>query len=156
MAADEGISKGQTNAQIGQSGDFLTAAVLAGFGVDVSVVNKIGFDILARVGERWIRVEVKSTRARQREIVLARGRRDLSTQLTTLLDCGEYNLCTRSRGASNGARGVRTLDASSCNRASVFSASHSEISSPYTSRAMFVTSAREHPRPRHIIARANG
>ena len=99
----------------------------------------------------------RETRARQREIVLARGRRALLTQLTTRLDCGEYNLCTRSRGASNGARDVRTLDASSCNRASVFSASHSEISSPYTSRAMFATSACEHPHPRHtIIARANG
>ena len=61
----------------------------------------------------------RETRARQREIILARGRRDLSTQLTTRLDCGEYNLGTRSRGTSNGSRGtsngsrgVRTLDAS--------------------------------------------
>ena len=61
----------------------------------------------------------RETRGRQRESILARGRRDLSTQLTTRLDCGEYNLCTRSRGTSNGSRGtsngsrgVRTLDAS--------------------------------------------
>lgn len=67
MAADEGITKGQTNVQIGQSGDFLTAAVLAGFGVDCDVVNKVGFDILARHADKWIRVEVKSTRARQRD-----------------------------------------------------------------------------------------
>ena len=40
----------------------------------------------------------RETRGRQRESILARGRRDLSTQLTTRLDCGEYNLCTRSRG----------------------------------------------------------
>ncbi len=67
MAADKSLNKGQTNVQIGQSGDFLTAAVLAGFGVDCDVVNKVGFDILARHADKWIRVEVKSTRARQRD-----------------------------------------------------------------------------------------
>ena len=67
MAADKSISRGQTNVQIGQSGDFLTAAVLAGFGVDCDVVNKVGFDILARHADKWIRVEVKSTRTRQRD-----------------------------------------------------------------------------------------
>tara|TARA_Y100001973_G_C5191418_1_gene331247 strand:- start:433 stop:825 length:393 start_codon:yes stop_codon:yes gene_type:complete len=53
--------------RIGRRGDLLAAAILEGFGADVSIVNRQGCDLLARYNEQWIRVEVKATQRMQRE-----------------------------------------------------------------------------------------
>jgi len=53
--------------RIGRRGDLFAAAVLEGFGVDVSIVNRKGCDLLARYNDQWIRVEVKATQRMQKD-----------------------------------------------------------------------------------------
>lgn len=90
-------------------------------------------------------------------VFAARGRRDLSTQLTTRIDCGEYNRRTRSRDSRVERLSRVPFRISLHNRTRALSAIDSEILTPYTARAMSATSAREHASPRHaIIARAKG
>lgn len=54
-----------TSSQIGKIGEYLTASVLGGYGLEVYMTDGKGFDILV-MGDEAIRVDVKTTRSLSR------------------------------------------------------------------------------------------
>tara|TARA_R100001594_G_scaffold72644_2_gene107246 strand:+ start:74 stop:466 length:393 start_codon:yes stop_codon:yes gene_type:complete len=49
----------------GRVGDLIAASVIESFGADVVVVNREGYDLLVDWQDNWIKVEIKSTQAKE-------------------------------------------------------------------------------------------
>ena len=49
----------------GRVGDLIAASVIESFGADVAIVNREGYDLLVDWEGRWLKVEVKSTTAKE-------------------------------------------------------------------------------------------
>ena len=50
-----------TSTQVGTIGEYLVASILGGFGVEITRADASSYDLLALIGDRPIRIDVKTT-----------------------------------------------------------------------------------------------